>query len=213
MTTNRNKLFWFLTVLPLLLAIGMFSFLPERIPAHYGFSGELDRWGSRWEVFIIPLTSIILSSSLKIMLANIKSEKYRVNALAAERAFIMIPIIGLVLAVLYLITAMKGIESFSTLPYAKIAAAVISLLIAVAGNYLPKLKRNPLIGIRTKWTLEDEEVWRKTHHFGGLVWLIGGIIMAPITLLFSTPVSFIVLFAGFMVLAIIPIPYSYYCSK
>lgn len=29
--------------------------IPEIIPAHYNASGEIDRWGSKWELFIFPL--------------------------------------------------------------------------------------------------------------------------------------------------------------
>ena len=32
--------------------------LPEKIPAHYNLSGEIDRWGSKWELLIMPILSI-----------------------------------------------------------------------------------------------------------------------------------------------------------
>ena len=29
-------------------------FLPDTIPAHYGVSGQVDRWGSKYECFVLP---------------------------------------------------------------------------------------------------------------------------------------------------------------
>ncbi|MFQ5679162.1 MAG: SdpI family protein [Gemmatimonadota bacterium] len=33
------------------------------------------------------------------------------------------------------------------------------------------------MGIRTLWTLESEEVWRKTHRLGGRTFVAGGAVM------------------------------------
>jgi uncharacterized membrane protein len=32
------------------------------------------------------------------------------------------------------------------------------------------------VGIRTPWTLSSEQVWKKTHHLGGKLFKIAGII-------------------------------------
>ncbi|MFT5862190.1 MAG: putative membrane protein [Flavobacteriales bacterium] len=36
------------------------------------------------------------------------------------------------------------------------------ILLAAMGNYMPSLKPNNFIGIRTPWTLESETVWKQT---------------------------------------------------
>ena len=60
-------------------------------------------------------------------------------------------------------------------------ALIVSLLLGfmfiIIGNYLPKCKQNFTLGIKIKWTLENEENWNKTHRFAGKVWFIGGFIM------------------------------------
>ena len=40
-----------------------------------------------------------------------------------------------------------------------------------------KIKPNWFMGIRTPWTLSSEEVWNKTHRFGGKIFIAGGFIM------------------------------------
>lgn len=39
-----------------MLAVIVFnwSVIPERVPAHFGANGEVDRWGSKWELLILP---------------------------------------------------------------------------------------------------------------------------------------------------------------
>ena len=55
---------------------------------------------------------------------------------------------------------------------------IIGLLFAFLGNYFKTIKPNYFIGIKTPWTLENEEVWKKTHLIGGKLWFIGGLLMA-----------------------------------
>jgi uncharacterized membrane protein len=42
-------------------------------------------------------------------------------------------------------------------------------LLAVTGNYVYNVKPKWFIGFRTPWTLDNEMVWRKTHHFGAKI--------------------------------------------
>jgi Protein of unknown function (DUF1648) len=39
------------------IALSVYPRLPERVPVHFGFTGEADRWGGRWMIFLIPLVS------------------------------------------------------------------------------------------------------------------------------------------------------------
>jgi uncharacterized membrane protein len=34
--------------------------LPDQVPAHFNGFGEVDRWGSKWELIILPIISIFL---------------------------------------------------------------------------------------------------------------------------------------------------------
>ena len=52
---------------------------------------------------------------------------------------------------------------------------LIGLLFTILGNYFKTIKPNYFIGIRTPWTLENEDVWKKTHLLGGKLWFVGRI--------------------------------------
>ena len=89
---------------------------------------------------------------------------------------------------------------------------IVGILFLVIGNYLPQCKPNFFVGIRTPWTLSNEEVWRKTHRFGGKVFIVLGIIMcisifAPAA--WRTSIVLTVVLVG----VVITILYSYFAYK
>jgi len=42
------------------IALSVYQRLPERVPVHFGLTGEADRWGGRWMIFLIPLVSTVI---------------------------------------------------------------------------------------------------------------------------------------------------------
>ena len=54
----------------------------------------------------------------------------------------------------------------------------LAFLITMLGNYLQNVKPNYFIGFRTPWTLESEEVWKKTHRLTGRVFFFSGLLGA-----------------------------------
>ena len=80
--------------------------------------------------------------------------------------------------------------------------------IAVLGNYLPTIKPNYFIGVRTPWTLDSEQVWTTTHRFSGRLWVAGGMIGFLLYVLWpSLPFSVSVGLCG--LLAVSSATYSY----
>jgi uncharacterized membrane protein len=39
------------------IALVVYPRLPEQVPVHFGITGEADRWGGRWMIFLMPLIS------------------------------------------------------------------------------------------------------------------------------------------------------------
>ncbi|WP_342527161.1 DUF1648 domain-containing protein [Chryseomicrobium sp. FSL W7-1435] len=62
--TNMERLLLVLTVGIYITWIGWLAFqwssLPAELPAHFGIDGEVNRWGSKWELLILPGISGIL---------------------------------------------------------------------------------------------------------------------------------------------------------
>jgi len=51
---------YILMYLPLVVALIALLYLPEKIPAHYGFDNQVDRWGSKYEALLFPVVSILM---------------------------------------------------------------------------------------------------------------------------------------------------------
>lgn len=41
--------------------------LPGKIPAHFGASGEIDRWGSKFELLILPVVAVIMWAGMTVL--------------------------------------------------------------------------------------------------------------------------------------------------
>jgi len=78
------------------------------------------------------------------------------------------------------------------------------------GNYLQSVKPNYFIGIRTPWTLENEETWKKVHRLGGKLWLVGGLITIFIAFIAKNNSLLAITFGTVTaIISIVPILYSY----
>ena len=53
-----------LMFLPLVITLMILPHLPNQIPAHYGFDGQVDRWGSKYETLVVPLLAVITGGIL-----------------------------------------------------------------------------------------------------------------------------------------------------
>ena len=104
----------------------------------------------------------------------------------------------------------RGVRSAGAL--SSLMALGFGLLFILLGNYMPKFRQNSFMGIRVKWTLENEANWNATHRFGGKVWVAGGFACLAGALL---PVQAMGVFfpAVLLVIVALPIAYSYHYDK
>lgn len=104
----------------------------------------------------------------------------------------------------------RGIQSAGA--GSAVMAMGFGLLFIVVGNYMPKIRQNSFMGIRVKWTLENEANWNASHRFGGKIWVAGGFACLAGAML---PIQAMgVVFPVVLVtVALAPIVYSYYYSK
>ena len=75
------------------------------------------------------------------------------------------------------------------------------------GNYMGTVRQNYFIGIKVPWTLNNAEVWTRTHRMAGRLWFWGGIAGVVALIIIKDP--FFVLLPILGILIIVPIIYSY----
>lgn len=197
-------------LLPFLYLVYIWGSLPERVPIHWNSEGQINGWGSKSGLIIIPLLLPLLTYIIfyvtplidpKKKLANMGSKFYQLK-------FAMVLLMS-VLA-LFILYSMKNQSFFS--PNSMLM--LIGLLFAIIGNYLPSVKPNYFIGIKTPWTLENEVVWKKTHQLAGRLWFPGGLIIVMLTFIINDPKLMHIIFLTVTgIIAIIPIVYSFIIFK
>lgn len=94
------------------------------------------------------------------------------------------------------------------LGWERLLPASLGLMFLVIGNYMPKMKQNPTLGIRLPWTLANEENWNRTHRIGGKVWVAGGLVLLLCCLLPGAAMA-VGMLVSIVVLAVVPCVYSY----
>ncbi len=202
---SHDGLYWALAILPLIITLLVLPAVPDTVPAHYGLNNQVDRWGSKYELFLMPVLTLVLAPffrglfdmSLSGESTHSEAEQKSNQKTVRVANYCLVVLLNLA-AYFMLFTSLNKVTNLSGIGYNRIMSAVLCLMFIVIGNYLPKCKQNAFIGIRVKWTLENEEVWYRTHRFGGKVFMIGGLISA-ICCIF-VPESFALLFAVVTVL-------------
>ncbi len=64
-----------------------------------------------------------------------------------------------------------------------ISTTLVGLAMLVAGNFLPRLRPNSALGIRTPWTLRDGRTWARTHRVGGYLLVVFGLAFLAVTVI------------------------------
>jgi len=165
-------------LVPILLVVAAFAFglaqypnLPDQIPSHWNARGEIDQYSSKtFGVLFVPLLALGMYLFLSVLpLIDPLHENFAKfgRVYFWIKAAMAVFMVGIYLASLY---AAKGVE-VSMATGVKVA---VSLLFIFLGAVMGKIRKNYFVGIRTPWTLANEEVWDRTHKFGGTVFLIAG---------------------------------------
>lgn len=184
--------------------------LPQIIPTHWGINGEIDNTGSKSTLWLLYGIMIAINI-LFIVIANIdpKKQNYRIFKKSYDIFRVVFNLFFMAVIAL-IIMASAGNTTFNI---TRSIMFLTGILLAIIGNYLPKFKPNYTTGIKTPWTLDNEDVWRKTHRVAGPLWVVGGIVIAILSLFVSVKVLIILLLVVVGIITLIPVIYSYIAFK
>lgn len=199
----------FIILMTFIVTIIAYPYLPERISVHWNIYGQIDRYSPKgMGAFQIPVLNLVFYVLFFILPKfDPKKENYQKFA-GAYRIMRVVMIVFFAL--------LHGIVLLSSLGYPLDTGRIVKIgtgvLFVILGNFMGQFRHNYFVGIRTPWTLANEEVWRKTHRLAGFIWVLGGflvIIISPFQGILAA-CSFGVVLA-FMVA--VPFGYSFYLFK
>ncbi|MBS1947026.1 MAG: SdpI family protein [Bacteroidetes bacterium] len=201
-------LIYFVAMLPLIYLGFIYPQLPTIVPTHFSIDGKPDGFSSKSSLWIwVPLlagTSILLYLLMRFLpkIDPKKNAKYSTSAFHKIGAAL---VLFLCLLNFFVIHASQS----AALSFPKAMPVLMGAFFAFLGNLMPTLKPNYFAGIRTPWTLENEETWRKTHHLAGRLWFAGGVVIVIESLLLPFAISFVAMMAIIFILVIVPVVFSY----
>jgi uncharacterized membrane protein len=182
-----------------------------QVPIHWGPSGQPDDWADKTVgLWLMP----VIATGVAALLALIpRYEPRRANLARSSRAYGAVWI-GVMLLIGGLHLLAISVALGATMDLTRIVMVGTGALFVVIGNYLPKVKPNYMMGIRTPWTLTSDRSWRRTHRIGGRLFVIEGLLIAGLGLVgVSGEVLVVVLLAAIVVLLAITFTYSYQVWK
>ncbi len=206
----KTRTFWFwaigVAVTDAIFTAWSYGQMPERIPIHWSAAGKVDAWGSKETYLLIGPGGMILAMLLALAIPYLSPPRFKIEPFR-DTFYKIILFMIILLGFIHAFTAMTALNPEKEMGNWLIVG--ICVFLSLMGNLLGRLKPNFYAGIRTPWTLSNEEVWRRTHRLGGKLFFFGGIlgaILAALNLLI--PAMVVIAIAGS-----VPVVYSFVLSK
>ena len=183
--------------------------LPQQVVTNWGLNGQVD-YGSKSTLWILwGISALMLPLFFIIPKIDPKGKSYeRMDGFyGVFRLIIVLFMTGM------LEIAILSANDPHRFNVGKIVMIAVSLLMIFIGNYLPKCKQTYTFGIKTMWTYADERVWNDTHRFGGIVFVVAGVVMLVSTIVFTENINFIITLIAVFGAVIMTTIYSYLSYK
>ena len=200
-------------LIPIAVTLIAIQFLPDKVPAHYDFNMNITRWGSKYETLLTGSVSLFMSLFMYAMARSAaKQENGESNQKVILISGVVINLFFTAMTVGSLVLDFRSVkgEEINGDVLMKITFICMGLVLAVAGNFLPKCKMNSLIGLRTSWSMANEDVWFKCQRFGGVLLILCGISMAVLSAILERTIA---IFAAFATITAVMLTASIIGSK
>ncbi len=186
---------YIIILIPLLVLITSFvtyTYLPESIASHWGFSGQADGYSSKqFGAFLMPIMII----GLTVLLKYLPKLDPKVNVEYMKKYFdTFILVFQLFIAMIYVYTLLWNFDI--KLPINIFMSIGFAGLFYYVGILVENAKQNWFIGLRTPWTLSNVNVWDKTHQLGGKIYKVFAILF--LVGIFSSNLFFIIMVLFFV---------------
>ncbi len=185
------------------VAAWLYPHLPARVPSHWDASGHVDGYTTRLHGAMLPALMLAGTALVGVVLPLISPRRFAITPFAKVYFGLLLVVEGFMLVTgLAVLLAAAGHD----VPVVAITLLGTGVLFLVLGNYMGKMRKNFFIGIRTPWTLADDDVWERTHRLGGRLFMLVGVLFLVAGVVGGmtwVPVAAIV------IAAVIPIVYSW----
>lgn len=202
----KESVLWALIILPYVYLAAIWAKLPDHVPTHFNLAGNVDSWSAKTTLLFLP-GALGLGIYLLLIIIPFLDPKKKIQLMGDKYySFRFMLTFFFSLFATYLLYISKA----GSLKNPNFLISLIGVLFAMLGNYFQTIRPNYFIGIRTPWTLENEQIWKKTHLLGGRLWMAGGVLIVVLSFIIRNNLSLAITFGTILsVMVIVPIVYSY----
>jgi uncharacterized membrane protein len=169
--TNKQTLMAILLIAAGCIAYSAYAYtiLPPIIPSHWNVKNQVDGYSPKGMMLLPLLAPLCIPAILSIALPWLRTKD--IDRERFERTFRYVLVL---LAVFLAFQDVLVLYMMQHPRYSFARALMIGtfILLALVGNVLGKMQPNRWSGIRTRWTLASESVWRSTHRMAGPLWVV-----------------------------------------
>ena len=219
---------WGIAMVPFVVTSLILQGLPDKLPMHYDLQGNIDRWGSKTEELIFPIIILLLTGFWHVMIAYYEKKAKMIpedKAASVNKAQAvaksnskLLTIVGIYMAVMFgvmhfailyasCVQANAGLSTM-TLDIGKLTCTLAGIFFIIIGNFLPKTKVNSIVGVRTLWSMYNENTWRLSNRLGAWLLIIAGLLTILTTVVADGNISTILLLVYLIAASVVLIIYS-----
>ena len=219
-----KKIMWIISFISLAGTALVLPLMPDLVPMHYDAAGNIDRWGSKYENLMLPVFVILITLLFFLMVrffekkalhSTFEKEKAEAQSIAK-----VLGITGVSMAAMF--TVMHGFTMYGSYQDAvsgattwsvdinRVSGYLLGILMIVLGNFITKTRINSVIGVRTDWSMYNDNTWRKSNRVGAWCIMAAGVLTIATCALMENSFFAIMMAVGYLVIAaIIAVAYSY----
>lgn len=198
-----------ISMLPVIVYGIVYNQLPDKLPSQFGFDSAVNGYSTKEQFWLMAFLPLFLTAMLTILpKIDPKKENYKKFSQFYQLfALVMALFIGTVFILNIYVTFTQ--EYFLM---GKVVMVLMAILFITLGNYMPQIKPNFFMGIRTPWTLSSEIVWVKTHRIAGVAFVIMGVIFGA-SMFFAEYMEAVILCTVIPIVTVVQGMSLYYYAK
>lgn len=193
-----------IVIVSFVTTIFYYPILPMQIPMHWNIHGTIDSYMQKnVGAFLLPILMLLMLVTFQLI-PSFDPNKKKYQLFEHEWNIIQTGFLLFFLSVQYIVLYAAMHPKTNIMPY---MFGGLGILFVLLGNYMSKIRQNYFIGVKTPWSLADEDNWNKTHRFASWCFVGAGLLTLTEAIVLWLP-AFII-FIGIIIASFLPILYSF----
>jgi uncharacterized membrane protein len=207
-----KKIVWLFIIAPAVYLAIVWNKLPEKIATDFNEQGNPDKYGSKTGLMVGVAVLMALATAIWLLLPLAYKIDRKKRAIENKTRLLRMTF-AISIFMSFVACVLINSSIYNTYFNFRIIFGSIGLMWCIMGNYMHNIKPNHFAGFRNSWTLNNEEIWRKTHLLGGKVWFAGGLLIVIVCFFASKNIVTIIFISVILIIMLTPFIYSYRLYK